>query len=83
LIVVNNHPYRRRMTRNALLTIDELAAHLGVPTRTLYGWRYRNEGPPAIRVGRHLRYNWADVEAWLDDQRDGSQRRGTSRAGRR
>ena len=46
------------------LTPDELAARLRVPKATLYQWRYRGEGPRAIKVGRHLRYRLADVERW-------------------
>ncbi len=51
-----------------LCTPRELAAFLGVPVKTLYEWRYRGDGPPAIRVGKHLRYRWDDVEAWLDSR---------------
>ena len=53
-----------------LLTPDDVAELLGVPRATLYSWRYRGAGPPAIRVGRHLRYRWSDLDQWLDDQRD-------------
>ena len=45
---------------------DEVADYLGVPRATLYGWRYKGTGPRAMRVGRHLRYRRADVEAWLE-----------------
>jgi hypothetical protein len=33
---------------------------------TLYAWKYRGEGPPAIKVGRELLYRESDVIAWLD-----------------
>ena len=62
-------------TRSPLLTTAELAAYLGVPRATLYAWSYRSEGPPTIKVGRHLRYRESDIEAWLQHQRrdlDGS-----------
>jgi excisionase family DNA binding protein len=49
-----------------LMTAEELAAYLAVPLATLYAWRYRREGPPAIKVGRHLRYRTQDVERWLN-----------------
>ncbi len=49
----------------ALATPTEVADYLRVPLRTLYRWRYAGEGPPAFRVGRHLRFRWADVEEWL------------------
>ncbi len=51
-----------------LLSAQELAAYLDVPLRTLYAWRYRGEGPPGFRVGRHLRYRWRDVEQWMQRQ---------------
>jgi hypothetical protein len=51
-----------------LWTVEETSAWLRVPVATLYQWRTRHLGPPAYRVGRHLRYDPADVRAWLDDQ---------------
>jgi excisionase family DNA binding protein len=48
-----------------LATPIEVAAYLQVPVKTLYSWRYEGRGPRARRVGRHLRYSWEDVEAWL------------------
>jgi excisionase family DNA binding protein len=51
-----------------LLTVQELAQYLGVPVATLYQWRYRREGPPGFRVGRHVRYRWRDVEDWISQQ---------------
>lgn len=56
----------RERTRTA--TAAEVAEHLQVPIATLYVWRTRDKGPRASRVGRHLRYRWADVESWLDRQ---------------
>ncbi len=53
-----------------LLGVDELAAYLDVPVKTLYAWRYRSEGPPALRVGRHLRYRWSDVQEWIQQRID-------------
>jgi excisionase family DNA binding protein len=46
-------------------TPAEVAAYLRVPVETLYTWRKRHVGPPAARVGRHLRYDPAVVRAWL------------------
>ncbi|WP_435589785.1 helix-turn-helix transcriptional regulator [Micromonospora aurantiaca (nom. illeg.)] len=56
------------VTRSPLATAEQVADYLGVPVATLYQWRYRNLGPRASKVGRHLRYRWADVESWVDDQ---------------
>jgi excisionase family DNA binding protein len=49
-----------------LLTIQQLAEYLDVPTATLYAWRYRGVGPPGFRVGKHVRFRWADVERWIE-----------------
>jgi excisionase family DNA binding protein len=54
--------------RDRLLTVRELAEYLAVPVTTLYQWRYRSEGPTGFRVGRHLRYRWSEVEAWIERQ---------------
>jgi excisionase family DNA binding protein len=51
-----------------LWTVDDVSAFLGVPVGTLYQWRHRRLGPPAAKVGRHLRYDPADVRAWFSQQ---------------
>ncbi|KUL25080.1 helix-turn-helix transcriptional regulator [Actinoplanes awajinensis] len=48
-----------------LWTIDDVSAFLRVPTATLYQWRHHRAGPPAFKVGRHLRYDPAAVRTWL------------------
>ena len=50
-----------------------------MPIATLYQWRYLGTGPTAYRVGRHLRYEPAAVQAWLDQRAKALQRpeRGT------
>jgi excisionase family DNA binding protein len=55
-----------RSVPQRLLWAQEVAAILGVPVKTLYQWRYKGVGPAGVRVGRHLRYRAADVEAWID-----------------
>jgi excisionase family DNA binding protein len=45
---------------------DEIADYCRVPLRTVYQWSSRGGGPKLIKVGRHLRARWEDVEAWLD-----------------
>jgi excisionase family DNA binding protein len=57
-----------------LLTIPDLSEMLGVPVDTLYGWRHRGEGRAGYRIGRHVRYRRAAVDAWLDIQVDKRQR---------
>jgi excisionase family DNA binding protein len=51
-----------------LWTIEDAARYLRVPPGTLYQWRHRRTGPRAFKVGRHLRYDPADVRAWLEGQ---------------
>jgi len=53
-----------------LLTIVELSEMLGIPVDTLYGWRHRGEGPQGYRIGRHVRYRRAAVDAWLEGRLD-------------
>ena len=43
-----------------------LAEYLGIPLATVYQMNSRGNGPRRIRVGRHVRYRRADVDAWLD-----------------
>jgi excisionase family DNA binding protein len=51
-----------------LWSVEDVSAYLLVPVETLYQWRKRKYGPPAARVGRHLRYDPADVRAWVKAQ---------------
>jgi excisionase family DNA binding protein len=53
-----------------LMTLTEVADLLGIPVATLYGWRYRGDGPRGYRIGRHVRYRRAAVEAWIETQAD-------------
>ncbi|MEG8281046.1 MULTISPECIES: helix-turn-helix domain-containing protein [Streptomyces] len=48
------------------LTPADVAELLGVPVETLYQWRRKRTGPPAFRVGRHLRYDPARLRQWVD-----------------
>ncbi|MET9735655.1 helix-turn-helix domain-containing protein [Streptomyces sp. NPDC006458] len=50
-------------------TAEEVSAFLQIPVATLYQWRHRHEGPPAVRVGRYLRFDWDDVESWWAEQK--------------
>jgi Helix-turn-helix domain len=49
-------------------TIEDVSAFLRIPVGTLYQWRHRRTGPPACKVGRHLRYDPAAVRVWLAAQ---------------
>jgi predicted DNA-binding transcriptional regulator AlpA len=51
-----------------LWDIKEVSAFLRIPPATLYQWRHHGTGPRSFKVGRHLRYDPADVRAWLVNQ---------------
>ena len=59
-------PRVRRIER--LWSVDDVSEYLGVPTKTLYQWKWRGEGPPVRKIGRHLRYDPAKVRAWVDGE---------------
>ena len=48
-----------------LWSIREVSLYLGVPVPTLYQWRSRGYGPPARRLGKHLRYLPEQVREWV------------------
>jgi excisionase family DNA binding protein len=55
-------------TSDRWMTPEEVAERLRVPRATLSAWRYKNLGPAAVRLGRHLRYRVEVVEAWEAEQ---------------
>jgi predicted DNA-binding transcriptional regulator AlpA len=57
------------MTVEGLLTNDDLATWLGVSVETVRTWRKTGTGPPGFKVGRHVRYEPADVRRWIDAQK--------------
>ncbi|MER5753094.1 helix-turn-helix domain-containing protein [Streptomyces sp. NPDC002088] len=55
------------------LTPDDLVEMFELPSvETVYQWRRKRTGPRGFRVGRHLRFDPADVQAWVDSQREGA-----------
>ncbi len=51
-----------------LMTVEDVATYLAVPIASVYAWNYRGTGPRRMRVGKHVRYRQADVDAWLEQQ---------------
>ncbi|MCX4726972.1 helix-turn-helix domain-containing protein [Streptomyces sp. NBC_01306] len=51
------------------LTPDDIAAMFGVPLETVYQWRKKRTGPPGFRIGKHLRYDPADVQTYVTELR--------------
>jgi excisionase family DNA binding protein len=52
-----------------LLTIQEAAAYLNVPVATLRWWRAQGRGPRSMKLGRHVRYDKADLDQWINEQK--------------
>ena len=48
-----------------LWSVADVSTYLGVPVQTLYAWRKARTGPPAAKVGKHLRYDPEAVRAWF------------------
>jgi excisionase family DNA binding protein len=56
-----------------LWTSREAAGALSVSERTL--WKLTNEGDiPCVRIGRAVRYDPADIRAWIDARKSIAQR---------
>ncbi|MET7927865.1 helix-turn-helix domain-containing protein [Streptomyces sp. NPDC005349] len=51
------------------LTPDDIAEMFEVPKETVYQWRKKRTGPPGFRVGKHVRYDPADVRAYVTERR--------------
>jgi len=52
----------------SLWTVNEVSAYLRIPVETLYQWRKKHTGPPARKIGRHLRYDPVAVKDWFNQQ---------------
>ena len=51
------------------LTPEDLVTMFSLPSvETVYAWRRKRIGPPAFRVGKHLRFDPAAVHAWVAQQ---------------
>lgn len=61
-------PKVTEVQRRKLATAREIAEYCDVPVSTVYQWSSRGGGPKLIKVGRHLRARWDDIEQWLDAQ---------------
>ncbi|MEU9139193.1 helix-turn-helix domain-containing protein [Streptomyces sp. NPDC048404] len=47
------------------LTPDDIAEIFGVPLETVYQWRRKRTGPPGFRIGKHVRYDPGEVDAYV------------------
>lgn len=44
---------------------EDIAEIFEVPKETVYQWRKKRIGPPGFRIGKHIRYDPADVRAYV------------------
>ncbi|MCQ4082948.1 helix-turn-helix domain-containing protein [Streptomyces sp. RB6PN25] len=51
------------------LTPDDIAEMFEVPIETVYQWRKKRTGPPGFRIGKHLRYDPADVRTYVTERK--------------
>lgn len=49
-----------------LLTPKDAARYIGYKPKTLENWRNRGVGPAYTRIGNMVRYELADLDAWID-----------------
>lgn len=48
----------------------QFAKELQIPLKTIYGWRAAHKGPRGHKIGNHVRYSRADINAWLETTAD-------------
>ncbi|MFJ3194158.1 helix-turn-helix domain-containing protein [Streptomyces griseoviridis] len=67
----------REILRNGLpdryLTPDDIAEMFEVPKETVYQWRRKRIGPPGFRIGKHVRYDPADIRAYVTQRKTAEQ----------
>jgi predicted DNA-binding transcriptional regulator AlpA len=56
-------------TRSKLLTPKRISELTQVAEGTLENWRGRGIGPPYYKIGHVVRYDEAEIMAWLENKR--------------
>lgn len=57
-----------------MLAPEEVSDLLSIEQRTLRSWRQAGTGPPAIRMGKYVRYPAAELEKWIAERTSESRR---------
>ena len=55
-----------QLMNNRLLTAEEVAGITGLSLETLAQWRSQRRGIPYLKIGRAVRYDPTDVQAYLE-----------------
>lgn len=71
----------RELQKLEYLSGKQLAELLGISESTVTLWRAQGKGPAWIKCGRSVRYARADVDAWLEQNRQGPLRCDTPGSG--
>ncbi len=53
------------MENRNLLNEEQAAERLGVKVKTMQQWRHFGRGPKYVKVGRLVKYQPADIEAYI------------------
>lgn len=53
-----------------MISMAEVARRLDVPLGTVRRWRKYGRGPKGYLIGRHVKFRWSEVEAWLELQKE-------------
>ena len=51
------------------LNTTSAAEYLGLAPGTLENWRYKNEGPRFVHLGRSVRYDIKALDTWVEQQK--------------
>lgn len=65
-----------KTTADVLLSTADVSARLNVPQTTLRDWRHNNYGPPSFALGRNIKYDEAELNAWIAAQKAATSRGG-------
>lgn len=49
-----------------LISTRDAADYVGLSEQTLANWRYLNRGPRWFKVGGRVKYDVADLDAWIE-----------------
>ena len=64
-------------TAPKMLTEQDVVQMTGLARGTLAYWRHRGTGPISYKLGRRVRYDEADVLAWIAESKAATARGGT------